>query len=369
MFPTLEIMLDALRSLVEVETPTGNRAAIDAGFAELSGMVCEFTGRPATVDYVDDTAYLYLPAVATPSVLVIGHLDTVWPIGTLADLPFRVSVGRATGPGVFDMKAGLVIALSAIAGCAVGEHVSLLVTSDEETGSATGRGLVEKFSSTASAVLVPEPAAPGGRIKKARKGVSLYEFAIRGHEAHAGLEPERGLNATVELGALIADLVRLQDTDSGTTVTPTKASSGLTANTVPADARLCADVRAWSMQELQRVDHAVRTRTPAVAGVEVTVGGGINRPPLEASSSRAIVELARQTARDLGLGEIDAASVGGGSDGNFSAAVGVPTLDGVGADGAGAHTRDEWVDITSLPARAQWLAAICERVVAGGPTR
>ena len=366
MFPSLEAMLDAVRSLVEAETPTGDRAAMDSGFVRLSALVSQFTHRRAIVDHVDDVPYLYLPAVATPSVLVIGHLDTVWPIGTLDQLPFRVSGGRATGPGVFDMKAGLVIALAALAGCAVGENVSLLVTSDEETGSATGRGLVEVFSSTATAVLVPEPAAPGGGIKVARKGVGMYEFAIRGREAHAGLEPERGLNATVELGALIADLVHLQDAHSGTTVTPTKASSGLTANTVPADAVLCADVRAWSMQELQRVDHAVRTRLPEVAGVEVMVAGGINRPPLEASTSLALVELARQTARDVGLGEIDAISVGGGSDGNFSAARGVPTLDGVGADGGGAHTREEWVDITSLPARAKWLAAICERVVAGG---
>ncbi len=171
------------------------------------------------------------------------------------------------------------------------------------------------------------------------------------------------------MGALIADLEHMQDAHSGTTVTPTKASSGLTANTIPANALLCADVRAWSMQELQRVDHAVRTRTPQIAGVEVTVAGGINRPPLEASTSLALVELARKAARDLGLGEIDATSVGGGSDGNFSAARGVPTLDGVGADGAGAHTRDEWVDIASLPARAKWLAAICEQVVGGGLAR
>ena len=366
MFPSLDTMLDAAASLVETETPTGDLEALNAGFARLSDLVANFTGRGATVAHVDGVPYLHLPAEKTPTVLVIGHLDTVWPIGTLKHMPFRVLGGRVTGPGIFDMKAGLVIAMAAIAGCSVADHVSLLVTGDEETGSNTGRGLVQQFSSTAIAVLVPEPSAPGGAIKMARKGVGMYELAIRGREAHAGLEPELGINATVELGSLIADLVRMQDVQAGTTVTPTKASSGLTANTVPSDAVLSADVRAWSMQELQRVDHAVRARLTAVEGAEVTVTGGINRPPLEASTSLALVKLAQQAARDLGMPEIDATSVGGGSDGNFSAALGIPTLDGVGAVGGGAHSRDEWMDIACLPARAQWLAAVCEQVVSGG---
>jgi glutamate carboxypeptidase len=361
--------LEALRTLVEVETPTGDVEALNEGFLKLASLVWEFTGRRAHINHVERVPYLYLPATRTPSVLVIGHLDTVWPMGTLAGSPFSVQGDQAKGPGVFDMKGGLVIALGALAGCSVADHFGLLVTGDEETGSATGRSLVERYSSGATAVLVPEPAAPGGGIKMARKGVGLYEFTIRGREAHAGLEPEQGLNATVEMGALIADLVALQHGAKGTTVTPTKAMSGLTANTVPADATLYADVRAWSMTELQRIDDAVRARAPHVVGVEVTLTGGINRPPLEEAASLDLVAVARQAARELGMGEIDATGVGGGSDGSFCAAVGIPTLDGIGATGGGAHARDEWVDLRSIPARAEWLAAIAERVVRGDVVR
>ena len=365
MIPSRETLLRALRTLVELETPTGHAEGLAEGFSALASLTFEFTGRRADIMFAGGVPYLYLPATEEPSVLILGHLDTVWPVGTLAEIPFSVEGDQARGPGVFDMKAGLVIALGAIAGSSVADHIGILVTGDEEVGSPTGRALVEQYSPRAAAVFVPEPAAPGGRIKRARKGVGIYEFTIRGRGAHSGLEPERGLNTTIEMGALIADLVELQDLGNGTTVTPTKARSGVTINTVPADATLSADARAWTAEELQRVDNAVRARQPHVAGVEVTIAGGINRLPLEAGVSAGLVALARGVAIDLGMGDIGAVGVGGASDGNFSAALGIPTLDGVGAVGGGAHARDEWVDVASLTVRAAWLAMIAERVVAG----
>jgi len=362
--PTRETLVEALRVLVEVETPSGDLAALEEGFERLASVVLELTGRSAMVERVDGIPYLYLGATASPSVLVIGHLDTVWPRGTLAQMPFAVDGDVATGPGIFDMKAGLVIALAAIAGCAAADHVSLLVTGDEEIGSVTGRPLVERYAAAASAVLIPEPSANGGAIKKARKGVGMYEFSIRGREAHAGLEPERGINATVELAALVADLGALQGAADGTTVTVTTARSGTTANTVPAEATLCLDVRGWTQDELERIDRAIRARDPHLDGVEVAITGGINRPPLEERFTEELVGIARQAAIDTGLGPIGAVAVGGGSDGNFAAAMGIPTLDGIGAAGDGAHARHEQVDLASLVPRARWIARVVEQVVA-----
>ena len=367
MTPSRETLVDLLRVLVEAETPTGDTDALNRGFSVLAELTASMTARQPLVDSLDGTPYLYLAPTASPSVLFLGHLDTVWPVGTLSELPFRIDGDVATGPGVFDMKAGLAIALGAIAGCNAADHVGLLVTSDEETGSTTGRTLVEKHATAASAVFVPEPAAPGGAIKVARKGVGLYEFQVVGREAHAGLEPERGVNASMELASLINDIAGLADPEAGTTVTPTRAASGLTSNTVPAAATLTADVRAWTLLELQRVDAAVRRRTTHVPGAEVFVSGGINRPPLEAGNSTELLALAMQSAVDTGLGQLEATGVGGGSDGNFTSAAGIPTLDGVGAVGGGAHARDEWVDLTSLEPRARWLASVAERFVAQHP--
>lgn len=360
---TRESLIDSLRQLVEVETPSGDLPSLERGFEVLRELVRDYTGRQAIVDRVDDVPYLYLAPTVAPSVLIIGHLDTVWPVGTLSAIPFAIRDGVATGPGVFDMKAGLVIALAALAECSMSDHAGLLVTGDEEVGSPTGRLLVERFAPLAAAVLIPEPAAPGGAIKNARKGVGLYQFTIHGLEAHAGLEPERGANATVEMAALISDLVELQDVAMGTTVTPTKATSGVTVNTVPAEAILHTDVRAWTAPELTRIDHAVRNRLPHVSGVTVTLAGGINRLPLEEQLTAELVRLAREVAVDLGMGRIETVAVGGASDGNFCASAGVPTLDGVGACGGGAHARDEWVDFSSVESRATWLARIIERLV------
>lgn len=366
---TRQSMVDALRSLVEIETPSGNNEALNVGFLKLRSLIEESTGRSAQIDTAGDVPFLYVPAIASPSVLFIGHLDTVWPQGTLAEFPFTVSGDVATGPGVFDMKTGLVIAVGALARCEVSDHVALLVTGDEETGSAASRKIVETSAKDSLAVIVTEGATPSGGIKMTRKGVALYKFILNGKAAHAGLEPEHGANVTVELGSLITDLFDLHNDSIGTTVSPTVATSGVAVNTIPDEAILHVDARAWTLPELERVDAAIRSRQTTVDGVNVTIHGGINRPPLEARVSSELVILAQQAANDIGLDSIDAIGVGGGSDGNFTAAMGIPTLDGVGAFGGGAHTRDEWVDLNSLTTRSEWLALICERVVSGGLNR
>jgi glutamate carboxypeptidase len=350
---------------VQAESHSGDTGGLLAAFDLLGSMVAEASGRAPQLSEAGGVPWLQLAAERDPAVLLLCHLDTVWPRGSLARNPFAVAGDRATGPGVFDMKAGIALGLEALSLAARAGHVSLLVTGDEEVGSGTSRGVVEAAARRSRAVLVLEPAAGGGDLKTARKGVSTYELEITGRASHAGLEPEAGINATAELAALVFDLLALADPGAGTSVTPTVASAGTTVNTIPDRARLHVDVRAWTPAELDRVDAAVRSRRPALQGAVIAVGGGINRPPMEPSGSAALVELARQAAREAGTGAIGTASVGGGSDGNLTAALGVPTLDGAGAIGGGAHADDEWISVSALAPRARWLARLIDLIVAG----
>jgi glutamate carboxypeptidase len=233
-------------------------------------------------------------------------------------------------------------------------------------GSEASRALLEREASDCAAVLVLEASGPGGAVKEARKGVSIYDLRIEGRAAHAGLEPELGVNTTVELAHLVLDLAGLGDPALGTTVTPSVAASGTTTNTVPAAASLTMDVRAWSADELERVDAAIRGRSPALPGAVVTVLGGINRLPLERRHSAALLDAARSAAAEHGLGPVAACAVGGGSDGTLTTALGIPTLDGLGAVGGNAHAPGEWVDLASIPAQAERLARLIERIAVGG---
>ena len=356
--------IDRLRALVSVETPSRDVAALRAGIETVAPMVRESLGRePRILELEGGLPALLAEAPVRPSILLLCHLDTVWPRGTLADTPFAIDGERATGPGVFDMKAGLVIGLEALERAAERDHVTLLVTCDEEVGSATSRDLIERSAREAAAVLVLEGSGPGGALKEARKGVSIYDLRIEGRAAHAGLEPELGVNATVELAHLVLDLGRLADPAMGTTVTPTAAAAGTTTNTVPAAARLGVDVRAWTAEELERVDAAIRARPPVVPEARVTVHGGVNRLPLERRHSTGLFALAREVATRQGLDAVTACAVGGGSDGNLTAALGIPTLDGLGAVGGNAHAPGEWVDLASIDGRAELLARLIERVV------
>ena len=291
----------------------------------------------------------------TPRVLVLGHLDTVWPLGTLARWPFRIDGDLATGPGVFDMKAGAVHALHALSQLPSLDGLCLLLNVDEEVGSPTSRELILDSARDCRAALVCEPAA-GLALKTARKGIGLYEVTVDGRAAHAGLEPENGVNASVGLAHAVLALTSLGDAALGTTVTPTTMSGGTTTNTVPASASVAVDVRAVVPSELSRVDAAIRTLSVPVGAVSVS--GGINRPPLDPSSSTSLFALAKSLSPD-----VQGIAVGGGSDGNFTAGAGVPTLDGLGAVGAGAHAEGEHVLVSHMEPRAALLAALLKELL------
>jgi glutamate carboxypeptidase len=298
-----------------------------------------------------------------PRVLLVGHLDTVWPHGTLARWPYRVDGDQASGPGVFDMKAGVVQAVAALSQLPRLDGVSLLLTVDEELGSPTSADLVVESARGCAAALVCEPSA-GGALKTARKGIALYELLIQGRAAHAGLEPEKGVNAALALAHAVLGVAALGDVGRGTTVTPTLSKAGTTTNTVPARAQVAVDARAADPEELLRVDRELRRVAEEVAlavpGSSVEVLGGVNRPPLDARSSAALFALAQEVAGRLGMPALQGISVGGGSDGNFTAGAGVPTLDGLGAVGDGAHAEGEHVLLSQLEPRARLLAGIVD---------
>jgi glutamate carboxypeptidase len=296
-------------------------------------------------------------------ILVLGHLDTVYPLGTLPAMPFRVARGRAFGPGAFDMKGGLVIALFAAealrkAGWLPSRPIVFLWTSDEETGSATSRAIIEREARRSRAVLVLEPAAGlAGRLKTRRKGVGTAELIITGRAAHAGLDPQNGVNAVQEMALQVARIARFNDPRRGTTISPTQVEGGTRSNVIPAAARLVLDLRAESQAEMRKLEHRLKSLRPILPGARIELRGGFSRPPLESSASGALFARARECARALGL-SLREASAGGGSDGNFTAALGVPTLDGLGAVGEDPHSVNENVVIGALPERAALLATL-----------
>jgi glutamate carboxypeptidase len=340
-----------IRTLVECESPSRDRAALARSARVVATLGERLLGAAPEVLETGDATHLRWRFGSVPSVLLLAHHDTVWPLGTLAERPFAVAAGIMTGPGCFDMKAGLVMALHAVAALGDRDGVTLLVTGDEELGSPGSRTLIEAEASGIRAALVLEASADGGDFKTERKGVSLYTVVVQGRAAHAGLEPHVGVNATVELAHQIGILANLGDPDAGTTVTPTLASSGTTTNTVPAQARVAVDVRVRSIAEQERVDSALRTLSPGIPDAVITVTGGPNRPPLERSSSAELAAHTRAIARRLGQAEPEDAAVGGASDGNFTAGLGIPTLDGLGAVGGGAHAEDEHVVVAQLAPR------------------
>lgn len=296
--------------------------------------------------------------------LLLGHLDTVWPVGSLAELPFAVSDGRATGPGVFDMKAGVALALAVLPELARRPdppRVSAFFVPDEEVGTNASREALLEIARDHARVLVLEPSLDGA-CKIARKGTGGFELRFTGRAAHAGLEPEKGASALAALSRAVLFLETLGDAARGTTVTPTVASSGTATNVVPEHARLSVDVRVWSQDEAARVDAAIRGYTPEDPRVSLRIDGEFDRPPLEPTPvSEALYARARGIAAGLGF-ELGAARVGGASDGNLTAAAGVPTLDGLGPNGRGAHARDECVHVDDLARRAALLAQLLVEV-------
>ena len=367
MTAALPRLLAEIQELVGCESPSTDLAAVAASADLVARLGSHRLGAAPDRIVVDGRTHLRWRLGEGPRrVLVLGHHDTVWPVGTLATHPCTVTDGVLRGPGCVDMKAGLVMAFHAIAALPDADGITLLVTGDEELGSPSSRGLIESEARGCVAALVLEAAAAHGALKTRRKGVSLYEVTAHGRAAHAGLEPDKGVNATVELAHQVRTVAALTNPVLGTTVTPTLLSAGTSTNTVPAEGRFAVDVRAATRSEQDRVDAAMRALRPALDGATLTVSGGPNRPPLEAAASAALFARARELAAGLGLPAPRSASVGGASDGNFTAGLGIPTLDGLGASGGGAHADDEHVLVGDLPARTTLVAALLADLLAHG---
>ncbi|MFD7057576.1 M20 family metallopeptidase [Streptomyces mirabilis] len=370
MTATLPQMLADLETLVRCESPTADLDAVAKSADVVTELGTARLGlRPERITIEGRTHLRWRLGDAPSRVLLLGHHDTVWPIGSLGRHPFVVENGVVRGPGCFDMKAGLVMAFHAVAALSDPSGVTVLVTGDEETGLPTSRWLVEEEASGCAAALVLEASADGAALKTARKGVSLYGVEAHGRAAHAGLEPERGVNATVELAHQVIAVGALADTGRGTSVTPTVLTSGTTTNTVPEAGRFAVDVRVRDAAEQARVDRAMRALRPVSGGARLEISGGPNRPPLEHMASAELFARAVTLADRLGLATPVGAAVGGASDGNLTAGVGTPTLDGLGAVGGGAHADDEHVVVAELPGRTALLTALTDDLLADPPPR
>ncbi|MBI5089998.1 MAG: M20 family metallopeptidase, partial [Actinobacteria bacterium] len=349
-----------------VESPSHDVEALTTSASTLARVIEARLGvAPRLVDSPAGP-HVHWSGGGTPRVLVVGHHDTVFPLGTLAARPFTVIDGRATGPGVFDMKGGIVQAIHAVAALADRAGIELLFTADEEVGSEASRGLIEARAAACGAVLVVEPSADGGALKTARKGTGGFEVVVHGRAAHAGLEPEKGINSLVAAAELIGRIATFGDASLGTTVTPTMVRGGTAENVVPAETRIVVDVRVVEPDERARVEQLMAglagSPLGTVEGARVEVSGGIGRPPMHPSASERLFPLAVEAAARAGLGRVDGVAVGGGSDGNFTAAIGVPTLDGLGAVGGGAHADHEYVLVETMVPRATLLAGLLDRI-------
>jgi len=366
--PRERAMTKLLGQFVRAESPSFDKAAVDR-FGRI--VAAEWKKRGATVTSLrnrqrGDHVRVELRSRArrgTSQILVLGHLDTVYDTGTITRIPFRVSRGRAWGPGTFDMKAGLVIALYAVdalasLGCLPERRIVFLWTSDEEIGSGSSRTAIEHEAKRSDAVLVLEPAAGlDGRVKTGRKGVGEIEMIAAGRAAHAGLNPEDGVNAIEEIALQISRISRWNQPRRGISVNAGVVKGGTRTNVIADHARALVDVRAARVQDMRALERKFRALRPILPGAQLEIHGGFNRPPMEPNMSAALYAKARALAKEMGvtLGE---AFVGGGSDGNFTAAIGVPTLDGLGAVGENAHSPRENIVIRSLPERAALLAGL-----------
>ncbi|MDN3359879.1 M20 family metallopeptidase [Actinomadura sp. DC4] len=361
--PSVAELTERLAELVSCESPPGSLPELAACADLLAEWGERVLGRPASRVMREGLPHL-LWSAPEQDVLLLGHFDTVWPSGSIEDWPFTVSGGTATGPGVCDMKGGIVQMLAALAMMRDTSRVGVLLTCDEETGSGTSRPIIEREARRSGAVLVCEPSTPEGELKVARKGGSMYRLTAQGRAAHAGVEPHRGVNATVEVAHQVLAVRDLAAPDEGTSVTPTVVSGGTTTNTVPESATVCVDVRSWTRDELDRVDRRIRALAPRLPEATLTLGGGVNRYPLTPEVALPLLRVARAAAEDIGMPPPDGAHAPGASDANFTGALGVPTLDGLGSVGGGSHARSEYIEVTCMPERSALLAALMERLVA-----
>jgi glutamate carboxypeptidase len=366
--PRRQEMVDLLGRLVNVESPSDDRAALD----RMAGALEELFGSFGSIERIEAAdgrgRHLRLRVEGAesgaPHAVALCHYDTVWSLGTLDRIPFSVDEqGTARGPGCFDMKAGMVVLYFALqslrqAGRSPRRPLQVLFTCDEEVGSPTSRALIEATARDAAIAFVLESPLPGGTLKTARKGTGDYFVHIEGRAAHAGVEPQKGISATGELAHQILALHALNDYAAGTTVNVGVVRGGTRPNVVAAEAEAQIDVRVESLAEAERIDAAIRGLQPRLSGAQLQVEGGVNRPPMERSPAiAALFERARALAAAMGV-ELREGSTGGGSDGNFTAAMGVPTLDGLGPEGEGAHAAHEHVLTESFPRRVALLAGL-----------
>lgn len=351
----LDPMLAAIEALVRCESPTEDIAACQNVVRLASDIATRVLGTPAQIKEIKGRPVFWWGA-SQPEILLLAHLDTVWPHGSYQPL-WEVNGDVIRGPGVFDMKAGFVQALFALKDIdGAADRVALVATTDEETGSFASRELIMELSAAAKAVLVLE-ASLDGKVKTGRKGTAMYKVTVHGLAAHAGLEPEKGVNATVEIAHVILQLAALENKEHGTTVVPTLLKSGNSANTVPDQAVLEIDARSFAQSEIERVDAAIKSFKATVPGARLEITGGLNRPPLQPSSTKALYEQIEQVAKSIGMAPLGCAEVGGASDGNFAAAAGAQVLDGLGAVGGGAHAPSEWLSLKSIEERSALLHA------------
>lgn len=367
----LPAMLDAIRTVVEDETPSTDKARLDSFAARLGQRLQAAGGSVVTMANPARGNHLRVqitPAGAQtqPPALVLCHYDTVWPLGALATHPFRIEADKAYGPGIFDMQTSLVLveyALQAVRDLdlALPRPVVILITSDEEIGSDTSRALIEAEARQAAYVLVMESPLPGGVLKTARKGTGTFILETLGRAAHAGVDPDKGVNAIEEMAHQILAVHQLADRTQGTTLSAGVIAGGTATNVVPARCVTQIDVRAWTQPEADRLQRAMHALTPVLAGAQVAVSGGWNRPPLERAATGALFTRVQTIGRTLGLA-LEEGSTGGGSDGNFTGALGVPTLDGLGVPGDGAHADHEHILVDKISERAALLVAMWQQL-------
>jgi glutamate carboxypeptidase len=366
--PSLPRMLEILRQLTLFESPSLDKTPTDRCCEFLAGLCSQ---RGASVEIIpqkhrgNHLRAVYSPTASPPKsqLLVLGHFDTVYPVGTLARMPFRILDGKAYGPGVFDMKAGIVqamFALEALQNSATppAKRIVFLWTSDEEIGSASSRQLLESEARRSDAVFVLEPAfGPRGLLKTSRKGVGEAKLTVHGRASHAGLAPEKGINAIHELAAQIARIEKWNDPRCGVSINADLVEGGTRTNVVAERASATLDLRAWRASDMHTVEKRLHSLKPVHRGARLKLTGGFDRPPLERKHSVELFVRAKSLAKIMGF-SIGEAAAGGGSDGNLTAALGIPTLDGLGAVGDGAHATHEHILTRTMPQRAALLAAL-----------
>ncbi|MEJ6626755.1 MAG: M20/M25/M40 family metallo-hydrolase [Actinomycetes bacterium] len=354
-------IIEDLKKLVEFESPSEDLDAC-RGIVGLAVQIANENLKPEAQLIEENNRPVFWWGSKNPKVVLLGHLDTVWPKGSYVPT-WSVSGDIAKGPGIFDMKAGFLQAIYAVKEIPDAElKVAIIATTDEELGSQSSRALIERVSKSASAVLVLE-ASLNGKVKTGRKGTSMYQIALHGRASHAGLEPEKGINATTEIAAIVIEVAKLANPEFGTTVVPTVMHSGTTTNTVPAIATLDIDIRSFSTAELIRIDLAMKKLSASHPEAKLEVTGGINRPPLETTATTELYEILEKVAREIGMEPVGQASVGGASDGNFAAAAGARVLDGLGAVGDGAHAPHEQILLSSIPSRVKLLTAFIKELI------